>query len=219
MNRPATQSALVAGALIASLLAGCASQAEVVNVGGAKTETVQRPWGTVKTFPQVEKAEIPTADDLEFTRHMIVHHQQAIELSDLVLQHDELDERVTASAEFIRQDQTREIKAMQLWLDAWEATPGVLPHHASHSSHAKDETSQMPGMVAAGKIAALEKLDAPEAQREFTELMIFHHQGAVEMSHDFIKVGENAFSLNVARHLIREQKLEITYLTRLGDDL
>jgi uncharacterized protein (DUF305 family) len=197
------------------LLGSCDSDPEVVELGGA---TVQRPWGKVTTFPTVEKAQIPTTADLDFTRHMIVHHGQAIRLSELVLKHPAIDDRVAAAARFIAQDQGREITAMQHWIDAWESTPEVLPHGAHHDDPSVD-AHRMPGMVAAGTIERLAGLGPDEAQREFVRLMIYHHEGAVTMSRQFIGDGQNDFALTVARHVIREQDLEIDYLRQLKADL
>lgn len=196
------------------MLASCGNDPQVVSLGGS---IVERPWGTVRTFPTVEKAQIPTVADLDFTRHMIIHHEQAVRLSTLVLQHRDIDERIAAAARFIAQDQTREITAMQQWVDAWMSSPGVLPHGAHHSSTV--DAHDMPGMVSAAAVESIGRLDSADAQAEFVDLMLFHHEGAITMSHDVIEDGSNDFVLSVARHLIREQGLEIDYLRRLAPEI
>lgn len=208
----------IATLLLLIVVASCGAHAEVVEVGGARPGTVERPWGTVKLFPAVQKAQIPTMDDLDFARHMIAHHRQAIELSKLVLRHGDLDERLAATARFIRHDQTAEITAMQGWLDAWQRTSEVLPH-GSHHGASSSSSDAMPGMVADTAIARLARLGTADAQPEFAHLMIEHHEGAVEMSQQFLRDGANDFVLNAARHIIAEQRLEITYLRRLSTDL
>lgn len=215
MTRQRNTIASVIVALSLAALASCGSDPQVVSLGGA---TVQRPWGVVTTFPQVRKEQIPTVADLDFARHMIVHHRQAVELSRLVLEHPEIDERVAAAARFIEHDQGLEITAMRQWLQAWESTPEVLPHAAHHLATMPSER-HMPGMVAAGRIAHLALLGPAEAQLEFVHLMTSHHEGAVTMSQQFLRAGDNDFALGVARHLVREQNLEITYLRRLTADL
>jgi uncharacterized protein (DUF305 family) len=197
------------------VLASCGAHAEVVEVGGARPGTVERPWGTVKLFPAVQKAQIPTMDDLDFARHMIAHHRQAIELSELVLRHGDLDERIAATARFIRHDQTAEITAMQGWLDAWQRTSEVLPHGSHHGA----ASAPMPDMVAVPAISRLARLGTADAQLGYANLMIQHHQDAVAMSQQVLPEGANDFVLDVARHIIGEQRLEMTYLRRLIDDL
>lgn len=201
-------------ALCCLLLAACGSEPQVVEIDGAQPGTVERPWGTVKTFPTMQKAEDPTEAELDFVRQMITHHEQAIVLSDLVLKHEGIEPRVTASAQFIKQDQTNEIAAMRAWLKAWKADEASGHHASGHSAH-----HDMPGMVSDDKIAALEKLPSDKAPSEFVTLMIFHHEGAVKMSQDLLSDASNTFVLNIAQHLIREQTLEIDYLQQLSTEL
>lgn len=198
------------------VVTACGSGPQVVTLGGATPSVVERPWGKVKTFPKLEKAQIPTISDLEFTSHMIKHHEQAIELSKLVLKHEDIDDRVSAAARFISLDQGREITVMRLWVKAWESTPQVLPHGAHHGGLSSAmPASRTPGMVSDDKIEQLKRLGSSDAQLAYLKLMIFHHEGAVTMSQEFLRTGKNDFALNAARHLIREQNTEIAYLRLL----
>ena len=205
----ATTSALVL-ALCVLVLGACGTTPEIVEIGGAQSTTVDRPWGTVKTFPTMQKAQEPNQVELDFVGQMITHHEQAVELSDSVLRHQGIEPRVTASAQFIAQDQTNEIAAMGAWLKAWNAPRDAHEHHAHHD---------MPGMVPGDEISRFQMMPAEEAPAEFVRLMIFHHEGAVSMSQDVLTEAHNTFVLNIARHLIREQSLEIGYLRRLSTEL
>jgi uncharacterized protein (DUF305 family) len=204
-------SSIIALAVIFALTA-CGSEPEIVHIGGAPTTgTVQRPWGTVQTFPEVRKAEPPSDADVQFTRDMVIHHEQAVVLSNIVLKHENADGRIRAAARFIAMDQEREIKAMNAWLKAWKKAKPRDDHNAS--AHAG-----MPGMVTPEQIEAFAGMKLKAAQAEFLRLMIFHHEGAIAMAQDVIAEGNNAFTLSVARHMIREQSQEIKYMKLLIDD-
>ncbi|KUI06215.1 DUF305 domain-containing protein [Mycolicibacterium acapulense] len=57
--------------------------------------------------------------DVMFAHHMIPHHQQAIEMSDMILAKQGIDPRVVDLAKQIKDAQGPEIKQMQGWLDQW----------------------------------------------------------------------------------------------------
>ncbi|MFO6453245.1 MULTISPECIES: DUF305 domain-containing protein [unclassified Aeromicrobium] len=202
-------------ALTALVLAACGSQPQQVALGGtvaadtaSQRPTVERPWGTVKTFPRLEKAEPPQAADVAFVRDMIAHHRQAIELSENVRRHPALDERVNASARFIIQDQRNEITTMTAWLRAWQQETGTSAEH----EHA---AGSMPGMIAQKSVDEIATLAPPEAQVAFLRAMIEHHEGAVTMSQDYLPVQSNAFVHSTATHIIAEQTTEIRYMEGL----
>lgn len=199
------------------LLTACGSSApETVELGGqhatAAPKTVERPWGTVATFPELTKAQTPIAEDVSFATDMISHHEQAIELSENLLMHQDADDRVTAAANFIRQDQSNEITTMSAWLKAWnESGP---EHHSHHAS-----TSTMPGMLPQPDVDAVASMSTTQAQVEFLRLMTTHHEGAITMSQDYLDGGSNTFTRSTAQHIIREQQLEIEYFDLTIDDL
>lgn len=215
---------LAALSLAALSLAACASSSQEVTLGGAAggaadvaadpaaQGTVERPWGTVKTFPKMQKAEPPAAVDGEFTNQMIMHHRQAIELGGNLLAHRGVDKRIAASADFIVQDQNNEITTMKAWLQAWSGTL------ESDSGHTHDSAS-MPGMLTASRVAEIATLPRPAAQVAFLLAMIEHHEGAITMSQEYLPEQHNSFTRSTAVHIIKEQQLEIDYMTRLVDEL
>ncbi|QNL93263.1 DUF305 domain-containing protein [Aeromicrobium senzhongii] len=207
----------VALALAALALAGCGTRPQQVSLGGTKAAdtaeqrgTVERPWGTVKTFPRLQKAEPPSAADVTFTRDMIMHHRQAVELSENVRTHRGLDARVGSAARFIIQDQKNEITTMRAWLQAWQDSAGTESH-----DHGADA---MPGMLAQARVDELATLDRPAAEVAFLVAMIEHHEGAITMSQDYLPEQTNAFVRSTATHIIGEQTTEIAYMRNLLDE-
>lgn len=60
--------------------------------------------------------------DVKFAQMMIPHHQQAVEMSGLVLKADGVEPDVVALAEDIKAAQAPEIELMQGWLEDWVPT-------------------------------------------------------------------------------------------------
>lgn len=94
-----------------------------------------------------------------FTAHMIPHHQQAVEMSDMLLGKQGIDPRVLDLAKQIKAAQAPEIEQMQGWLTQWgmptmPMMPGMdMPGHsgmstdsAAPSTSAVPTHSMMPGM-------------------------------------------------------------------------
>src|SRR5512144_2736414 len=77
--------------------------------------------------------------DVMFAQHMIPHHQQAVEMSDIVLAKQGVDPRVTDLATRIKAAQGPEIQQMQGWLRQWGNPP--MPPMTPSEGH-----DNMPGM-------------------------------------------------------------------------
>ncbi|MFS3127015.1 DUF305 domain-containing protein [Nocardioides sp. Bht2] len=205
--------------LLAVTLSGCGEEKQpapqTVTLGGteasANTELVSRPWGMAPRPPAMQKAQRPSDADVAFISAMIPHHEQALRMSALLLEHEPLDDRVRAAAEFIAADQGLEIRTMQSWLDAWRAE--IDPPSAHHDHGA------MPGMLEPAEVEALADLGSGRAQLEFLALMVRHHEGAVTMSQEYLDDAVNVFTLATAQHVIREQQVEIRYLNQVLDSL
>jgi uncharacterized protein (DUF305 family) len=102
--------ALATSALvIATVLAGCASQGSTGDMPGMNHSTPS-------------SGSSPAADaghnsaDVMFAQSMIPHHQQAVEMADMVLKKDGIDDRVRTLAENIKAAQGPEITTMTGWL-------------------------------------------------------------------------------------------------------
>lgn len=138
--------------------------------------------------------------DVEFASMMIIHHEQAIEMSDIVLAKDGVDPEVMALAEAIKAAQGPEMEQLQGWLDDW----GVDP-----DEHEMDGMDHGEGMMSEEDLAALEAAGGAEAARLFLEQMIVHHEGAVEMAQTQVDEGSNPDAVELARTIIDAQTAEI----------
>lgn len=154
--------------------------------------------------------------DVDFATDMIQHHAQALSMVDLTMGRD-LDPEMAELTEQIRAAQAPEIERMVDWLESWDQpVPETSRDHANaHSEgHGSGGTmdEDMPGMMSAEEMTALE--NAPDADFEelWLEMMIEHHQGAVEMAEVEVEEGENAQAVKLAEGIISAQEDEISQM-------
>ncbi|WP_152364731.1 DUF305 domain-containing protein [Microlunatus speluncae] len=145
--------------------------------------------------------------DVAFTQGMIPHHQQAIELSDLLLAKDSVDPELVTLARAIKAAQQPEIDTMTSWLADWgrPATP------SGHQGHGESDG----GMATAADLERIRASDTAAAERLFLTLMIAHHEGAVGMGETELKQGRNPAARELAQTIIDTQQAEITTMKEL----
>ena len=145
--------------------------------------------------------------DVMFAQMMIPHHEQAVEMSEMLLAKDGIDERVRDLATQIKDAQQPEIDQMRAMLSEWG-----------------EKDSAMGGMDDGGLLSdedmtALEDATADDAARLFLEGMTVHHEGAIEMAEVEVADGENAEAKKLAETIIAAQTDEIAVMQELLADL
>jgi uncharacterized protein (DUF305 family) len=165
---------------------------------------------------------------------MIPHHQQAVEMSDMVLAKQGIDPRVTELAKQIKAAQGPEIDTMQGWLKQWgnPAMPpmpsGDMPDHGNMPmpSGSTPGHGDMPmpsgttpapsgngpgmaGMMSDADMAALQNAQGVEASKLFLTQMISHHEGAITMAQNEINDGQYPAAVELARSIVTAQQKEI----------
>jgi uncharacterized protein (DUF305 family) len=119
-------------------------------------------------------AQLYNQADLMFLSHMIVHHEQALELAALVPSRTERDEFVRF-ARYIDSEQRVEIAHMKSLLSAATERGAEVPHHEMHGD------PPMAGMLSTAEMAAIKATKGAEFERLWLEGMIRHHEGALDM--------------------------------------
>jgi uncharacterized protein (DUF305 family) len=191
--------ALASSALTAVLLlAGCSTTA---STGGMEHSATSTPAAS-STFNSADET---------FTMGMIAHHQQAIEMADMLLGKEGVDERVTNLALKIKGAQGPEIDTMNAWLRAW----GV----ASADTGGMDGMNHSGGMMSDEDMTALQNATGAEASTLFLKQMTQHHQGAIEMAQQELDNGENPDALELAQKIIDDQTAEIATMQSILDTL
>lgn len=195
MKRTIVPASLLALALA---LAGCASGSEP----GASTEA---PHGHSSmgvdhgsASPSSETAGEHNAADATFARMMIPHHQQAVQMSEIILAKDGIDAPVVELANKIKAAQGPEIETMTGWLQAWgePMEPGSMDH-------------SMDGMMNEDDMASLQQAKGDQAAALFLTQMIAHHKGAVQMAQTEVAEGSNPEVVALAQKVVQDQEAEI----------
>ncbi len=160
--------------------------------------------------------------DVSFATDMIQHHAQALSMVDLTVGRS-LDPEVAGLADDIRSAQAPEIETFADWLTAWEEPiPETMRDHAN-AGHAEGDTaesmegmdSDMPGMMTADEMAALEDAADSDFQSRWLDMMIAHHEGAVEMAQTEIDAGRYGPAVELARSIVSSQSEQIDTMKKL----
>ena len=186
MKRTLMSAVVLAGALA---LAGCS----------ASEEPMDHDMSTMAGSESGGDAAHNEAD-MMFAQMMIPHHEQAVEMADVVLAKDGTNPEVTALATEIKAAQAPEIEQLGGWLDAWGA----------ERTMEGDSHDGMDGMMSEEDMQALDAATPPESDRLFLEQMIAHHEGAVEMAQTQIDSGSDAAAVEMAQTIVDTQTAEIT---------
>ncbi|MGW9182677.1 DUF305 domain-containing protein [Agromyces sp. NPDC055661] len=165
-----------------------------------------------------------------FARDMQVHHLQGVELAMIVRDLTD-DPDVRRLAYDIATTQSQQAGQMYGWLEEWDLSQaGSEPsmtwmtrpplegadEHGGHDATGTDAAASahepgapMPGLATAEQIAALQASTGVEAERQFLELMIAHHQGAVDMADAVLARAESRVVLSLAQSIVNSQQAEI----------
>ena len=151
------------------------------------------------------------AQDVSFAREMIPHHEQAVEMSDLI-PHRSQNPKVIALATQIKQAQAPEITALTGFLTTF-GEPLESDGSGGHGGHG-DSHSGM-GMVSDEDMAKLRAASGPEFDRLFLTGMTAHHEGAVEMARAELSKGEHQPAKDLAQQITTSQEKEISEMRSL----
>ncbi len=160
--------------------------------------------------------------DVEFATDMIQHHAQALSMVDLTVDRT-LDPEVQQLAEDIRAAQGPEIETMSDWLQDWdEEIPDTMRDHsnAGHDMEGMGDSmdgldSDMPGMLSGDDFDKLENASESGFQIMWLEMMIEHHEGAVEMAEDEQDNGRYQPAVELAGDVVDTQTAEIDKMETL----
>lgn len=147
--------------------------------------------------------------DVAFATGMIPHHQQALEMAEVAAERA-TDPKVKDLANRIEKAQDPEIEQMSGWLREWgQPVPTPGGGHAGHSG--------MPGMMSDAEMGSLMKASGADFDRMFLEMMIRHHEGAIEMAKTEQTKGANAGAKRLAGSIATSQSAEIEEMRDLLD--
>jgi uncharacterized protein (DUF305 family) len=156
-----------------------------------------------------------TAADIEFMQEMIGHHQQAIDMTEL-LRTRTSDDAMRKLGQRIAISQADEIHMMQRWLTMHHEP---LPdEHAMHMHGAM----LMPGMLTPEEMDHLAAATGPSFDRLFLEGMIKHHGGALTMVAELFThagAGQEPDIFTFVSDVDADQRAEIARMSAMLEEL
>lgn len=170
----------------------------------------------------------PAPADVEFMQGMIMHHNQAVEMTELLKTRSH-DAEVLELGKKIDVSQTDEMRWMKQWLTdrglpIRALMPGMdMPGMDMGGMDMSSMMPPMPGMLTAAQMDALRKAGGPAFDHLFLTGMIQHHTGALTMVKqlfqnpgaaqdpqlfDFASDVDNTqqAEIDIMRHILKEQK-------------
>ncbi|WP_327725857.1 DUF305 domain-containing protein [Streptomyces europaeiscabiei] len=204
LRRGTTRRAAAAGVIAAGalLLSACGDDMSGMDHGSGKASE--------SAAGEAGSADFNDAD-ITFAQMMIPHHEQALEMAGLA-DDRAADAKLKDIAGKIEKAQDPEIRTMKGWLKSWneptdvESMPGM--------DHGNGD-----GMMSDSDMEHLAGMKGAEFDKMFAEMMIEHHDGAISMSRDEQKNGENADAVKMAGDIVQGQSDEVRQLKSILDRL
>jgi uncharacterized protein (DUF305 family) len=165
----------------------------------------------------------PSEADVKFMQGMVMHHSQAVEMTELLKTRTH-DTEVQALGKRISISQTDEMRFMREWL----AERGEsLSEHGSMDMAGMDMAGMdhmdmampmMPGMLTKEQMKALAAATGPEFDHLFLTGMIQHHTGALTMVKDLFRIpgaGQDPRLFDFASDVDNTQQAEIDIMRHM----
>jgi uncharacterized protein (DUF305 family) len=211
----------------ASVLAGLSSSRVYAQQSAPATPVVVQPGAPgqpTRSLPPTTKGTPPQISpaDVQFMQGMIMHHEQAVEMTALIESHTESKDVRSLGARISR-SQSDEIKFMKRWLASrGQKVPQAMHdmHHMkmSHEKMSHEPMALMPGMLSSEQMEALKKAKGEKFDHLFLTGMIQHHGGALTMVKDLYDVagaGQDAELFNFTTDVDSGQRAEIRIMQNM----
>jgi uncharacterized protein (DUF305 family) len=158
----------------------------------------------------------PSDADVKFMQGMIMHHSQAVEMTELLKTRSHSTE-VQALGKRISISQTDEMRFMKQWLTE-RGEPLSDPDDMAGMDMPGMDMPMMPGMLTKAQMKALAAASGPEFDHLFLTGMIQHHSGALVMVKDLFKspgAGQDPLLFDFASDVDNTQQAEIDIMRHM----
>lgn len=198
-NRSLYFSALALSTLLS--VAACADNSAQTSPASSPTSHAEMHESSTAT------AESNTANDadMNFASGMKAHHEQALQMSEYILDKDGVNPKVRELAEEIKAAQAPEIKQMETWLSKWGMSSEMDHGGMDHTG----------AMISEQEISELKSADGVHGSKLFLSQMIKHHEGAVEMAKTEIADGSSPEAIKMSKNIVASQADEIEQMKDL----
>lgn len=182
-------------AALALVLAGCGNGNDADQMhethSGSAMPSMSTPSPTSVTSADYNEA------DVTFLQMMYPHHAEAIQMADLVPTRSQ-NQQVLDLAVNIRAAQQPEMTQISALLERFgQPAPSTMAPH------------DMPGAMSPEDMSELESLSGAEFDRKWLDMMIDHHDGAIDMAKSEQKDGKNPEARQLADNIVVSQQAEI----------
>jgi uncharacterized protein (DUF305 family) len=217
--------AVVVAASVALVVVG------VVAFSVGRLSTLGDPADTADGADTAVTAPADTSAEAGFARDMQVHHRQGVDLA-MIARDATDDPEVRLLAYDIATTQAQQAGQLNGWINVWglsqlgsepsmtwmslPADDGESGSHGGHATGAEHEPGgMMPGLATPEQIAELKTLGGVEAERRFLELMIAHHEGAIEMADAALARSDEPVLVSFANAIVASQASEIALMQQM----
>ncbi len=135
--------------------------------------------------------------EIDFVKMMMMHHQGAIDMSNVELESGTNDS-LKLTAQKIITEQQAEIQQFNT----------ILATLSVDNSDPDFSMEQMDNMMKGGKTADIQLITG-NIDNDFATLMIIHHQGAIDNASAYLHQGNNAQLKTMATNIVKSQTMEI----------
>jgi uncharacterized protein (DUF305 family) len=210
------RAALAATTGVAALvLAACGGDSDSGSGGHDMGSMNSESAGPSASASASAKAGTHNDADVDFATEMIQHHRQAVSMADLAADRASSQE-VKDLATKIKGAQDPEIKTMSGWLTSWgEEVPEDMSSMPGMNHDMSSSMPDMPGMMSGEDMGKLDKASGAEFDKMFLEMMVQHHEGAVEMAKTEKAKGTYGPAVRLAEDVITAQTAEIQQMNKM----
>ncbi|SDS92701.1 Uncharacterized conserved protein, DUF305 family [Nocardioides scoriae] len=158
--------------------------------------------------------------DVAFAQQMIPHHAQAVQMAEMALDRTS-DPALERLAQEVEDAQDPEIETMTGWLEDWDAevpsTRGTMSGSGDGGTTSGDPSSggSMAGMMSGADMRRLDDATGSGFDRMWLQMMVQHHEGAVEMAKAEQADGENRAAKRLAASIEESQTGEIARMQEM----
>ena len=183
---------------------------------GTSNKTLSNAAATAGEAPRT-----PSKADVDFMQGMIMHHSQAVEMTELLKTRTQ-DPEVRELGKKIDVSQSDEMRWMKQWLTdrgfPLSADPMAGMDMKGDMKGMDMSMPMMPGMLTSAQMDTLRKASGPEFDHLFLTGMIQHHTGALQMVKDLFAnpgAGQDPQLFDFASDVDNTQQAEIDIMRHM----
>ncbi|MBF6436897.1 DUF305 domain-containing protein [Nocardia cyriacigeorgica] len=148
------------------------------------------------------------AADVTFLQMMYPHHAQAVDMAKMVPSRTQ-NPQLLALAAAVEAAQAPEMQQITTLLESFGQPAPNAGEHGGHGGH------DMPGMMTPEQMTALENATGAEFDRQWMQMMIEHHIGAIDMANTVLAEGVNPDTKALATSIVAAQQAEIDQMRQM----